>query len=91
MNIWIIWLLYLTFWGKCHFVKDHIKYLDHWISVQGVGADLEKVEWSIPQNIRDLRGFLGPNSYYQRFVLNHGNIEAKKGHDNFAYVGNIGF
>ena len=63
---------------KCQFAKDRIEYLGHWVSEKGVEADQEKIrtmlEWPIPKNIRELRGFLGLTGYYRRFVANYGAI-----------------
>lgn len=66
--------------SKCHFAKDRIEYLGHWVSAQGVEADPEKVramlEWPIPTNLQELCGFLGLTGYYRRFVLNYGAVAA---------------
>ncbi|TYK28433.1 ty3-gypsy retroelement transposase [Cucumis melo var. makuwa] len=39
---------------KCHFVKDRIEYLGHWVSAKGVEADQDKIEtmseWPVPKN-----------------------------------------
>ena len=48
---------------KCEFGKEQVAYLGHVISKEGVAMDYEKVkammEWSLPKNLRELRGFLG--------------------------------
>lgn len=58
--------------SKCHFFQKEVKYLGHIVSAQGVGTDPEKVaavrEWKRPENLAEVRSFLGFASYYRRFV-----------------------
>lgn len=63
---------------KCSFAKKELCYLGHIISEQGVATDPSKIEiiknWPQPQNVKDLRSFLGMVGYYQKFVPNFGLI-----------------
>lgn len=64
--------------NKCEFEKEEIAYLGHIISGLGVALDQGKVraiqEWSIPKNLRELRGFLGLTGYYRKLVANYAQI-----------------
>lgn len=63
---------------KCSFFQTSVKYLGHVVSRKGVETDPEKIAslktWPVPQNLRELRSFLGFAGYYRRFVKGYSNI-----------------
>jgi len=63
---------------KCSFFQTSVRYLGHVVSRNGVETDPEKIAslktWPVPQNLRELRSFLGFAGYYRRFVKGYSNI-----------------
>ena len=63
--------LYAKF-SKCDYFKDHIQYLGHVISADGIAVDLEKIEtimeWTAPKIVADIRSFVNLARYYCRFI-----------------------
>ncbi|GFT62502.1 retrovirus-related Pol polyprotein from transposon 412 [Trichonephila clavipes] len=64
--------------SKCKFFQKEVNYLGHIISAEGVRTDPEKVSavknWKRPENLRELRSFLGLCTYYRKFVKEFSNI-----------------
>ena len=60
--------------SKCVFFAPSVKYLGHSITVEGLAPTDEKVqavkEAPAPQNVGQLRSFLGMISYYNKFLPN---------------------
>eukprot|EP00253_Pinus_taeda_P029990 PITA_29990 len=58
--------------SKCEFRLVKMLYLGHIIGVDGVRVHAEKIrdiqDWLEPQNVTELRGFIGIFTYYRKFV-----------------------
>lgn len=63
---------------KCSFFKTSVKYLGHVVSEKGIETDPEKISaltnWPKPQNIKELKSFLGFAGYYRRFIRDFAKI-----------------
>ena len=57
---------------KCKLLCEHVRFLGHVVSVQGVSTDPEKiraiVDWPTPTCVKDVRSFLGMVGCYRRFI-----------------------
>ena len=65
---------------KCVIGQTQVAYLSHIVSRASVAVDAEKVramqEWSKPQNLKELQGFLGLTGYYRRFIHHYAQLVA---------------
>lgn len=65
---------------KCKIGKPQVSYLGHVVSEEGVVVDWEKIkamqDWSLPTNLKQLRGFLGLTGYYRHFIKNYAHMAA---------------
>ena len=57
---------------KCHFCLQQLTFLGHIIGQDGISPDDSKLDtvknFPRPENIRQVRGFLGLCSYYRKFI-----------------------
>ena len=58
--------------SKCDFWLYEVSFLGHIVYVEGIRVDPAKIEavvnWKSPQNVTEVRSFLGLAGYYRRFV-----------------------
>ena len=59
---------------KCYFLRESVEYLGHRVDAEGLHTLPSKVKAIVdapaPQNIQQLRSFLGLLNYYSRFIPN---------------------
>ena len=64
--------------SKCEFFKDSVEYLGHCVDAQGLHTLPSKVEAILkvpdPENLQQLRSFLGLLNYYGKFIPNLASI-----------------
>jgi hypothetical protein len=62
--------------SKCYFAQRETSYLRYVISEKGVSTYLKKIlavsKWPTPNNVKELRSFLGLAEYYRKFVKSFG-------------------
>ena len=57
---------------KCEFYQTEVEYLGFDVGAYGVKLSIAKVkavaEWPTPESAKDVRSFLGPASFYKKFI-----------------------
>ena len=63
---------------KCHLFKKEVTFLGHKLLSRGVLPNPDNVQklldWPVPRNVTEVRGFLGLGNYYRRFVQNFSQV-----------------
>ena len=71
LQVWTEYQLFVMF-RKCGFFNDRIQYVGHVVSNDGISIDPNKIksitEWPIPNNVTNIRSFMGITGYYRKFV-----------------------
>jgi hypothetical protein len=66
--------------SKSTFVAEEIKFLGHIVNAEGIRPDPKKVEviqnWPVPQNVHEVRSFLGLAIYFRKFINHHSEVAA---------------
>ncbi|KAL1273136.1 hypothetical protein QQF64_028998 [Cirrhinus molitorella] len=63
---------------KCKFFQTEVRYLGHIVCREGVKTDPGKIQalktWPRPQNLKELKSFLGFSGYYRRFIKDYSKV-----------------
>lgn len=63
---------------KCTFNQSEVKYLGHIVGKDGLKVDPKKIavirDWPTPQDVSQLRSFLGLANYFRRFVQGYSSL-----------------
>ena len=65
---------------KCEFFVKEVKYLNLIITPESIKMDQKKLsavfDWSIPENLKNIRSYLGFANFYKRFIRDFSKIAA---------------
>ena len=69
---------------KCRFAKSELEYLGHVVGKDGIKVDPRKIEtvitWTRPNNVSQLRSFLGLSNYFRRSIQGYSALVAPLTH-----------
>ena len=69
---------------KCRFAKSELEYLGHVVGKDGIKVDPRKIEtvttWARPNDVSQLRSFLGLSNYFRRFIQGYSTLVAPLTH-----------
>lgn len=58
--------------SKCAFFQEHVPFLSHFVSAQGIEVDAKQTEainkWPAPRCVKDLMSFLGAANFFRCFI-----------------------
>ena len=67
-------------WKKCKFGQEEVEYLGHVISKNAIRPSPSKIQkisdFQLPDNVKQMRGFLGLTGYFRKFIKNYSTIAA---------------
>lgn len=63
---------------KCSWFQSRVEFVGFWIDEKGVHTSDDKVkvinEWPVPQNVTEVKGFLGLTGFYRKFVSDYAEL-----------------
>ena len=64
--------------SKCLFNQPELAFLGHVVGCEGIKVDPKKTavvrDWAVPQNVSEMRSFLGLTNYFSKFVKGYAKL-----------------